>query len=387
MLNILRSICSFLVSKILNSISVGRVYNIDFLDSEKCNKRAAVCYITKPFLTKFDSPPHTSYNEVFNYVKVLNELGYIVDVFNYDDRLINIKVKGEYSYIFGFGKSFDKLVSENPTARNTMLLTESSPDFSIQEEKRRWESFESRKPNLSVPRLYRSGKFYSRSMIEQAESCLLIGNHTTVSSYRGYINENEIYTIDATALPTMNLPQKKDFSKAKKNFLWLGSGGAIHKGLDLLVDAFSSPLLKDCNLIICGAKDSEIKVFGRLPSNVKNFGFVNVNSEVFYSILEDTAFIILPSCSEGMSTSVLTGIKHGLIPIITRETGVSCDDAVIIDDLSISAIEDKILEQSRRDDSILSSLSNKLLVENEYKYTKKNHYNSVRDKLRILLEN
>ena len=42
----------------------------------------------------------------------------------------------------------------------------------------------------------------------------------------------------------------KDFERARSAFLWFGSGGLVHKGLDLVLEAFAG--LPDCRLFVCG---------------------------------------------------------------------------------------------------------------------------------------
>ena len=37
-----------------------------------------------------------------------------------------------------------------------------------------------------------------------------------------------------------DFPKNKNFNEARKHFLWFGGGGAILKGLDLVVETFAS---------------------------------------------------------------------------------------------------------------------------------------------------
>jgi hypothetical protein len=64
--------------------------------------------------------------------------------------------------------------------------------------------------------------------------------------------------------------------------------------------------------------------------------------------METCAFTILPSCSEGMSSSIATCMYAGLIPLVSRETGVDINNSgAIFADNSIKTIEKTILSFSK----------------------------------------
>ena len=60
------------------------------------------------------------------------------------------------------------------------------------------------------------------------------------------------------------------------------------------------------------------------------------------------AFNILPSCSEGMSGSVATGMHSGLIPMVSKETGINIGESgILFESNNLDAIEEKIVETSK----------------------------------------
>ena len=121
---------------------------------------------------------------------------------------------------------------------------------------------------------------------------------------------------------------KKDFNKIRKNFLFFGSGGTLHKGLDIVINIFKKRT--DLNLTICGNYDYEpnfknyySNVFENKFSNIKFAGFVNIESDEFKNIMDNNAAVIFPSLSEGGAVAILNVMANGgLIPIISESSGL-----------------------------------------------------------------
>ena len=75
-------------------------------------------------------------------------------------------------------------------------------------------------------------------------------------------------------------------------------------------------------LHICGLQKHERKqLILQKRVNIIEHGQIEINSDLFLEINNTCSFIILPSCSEACSTSITTGMLHGLIPIVMRDTG------------------------------------------------------------------
>ncbi|MEM6405143.1 MAG: hypothetical protein AAF669_00895 [Pseudomonadota bacterium] len=55
--------------------------------------------------------------------------------------------------------------------------------------------------------------------------------------------------------------------------------------------------------------------------------------------MANTTFVILPSCSEGAATSVLTCMQWQCIPVITPQCGIVYPEAIVISDPSIQSVE------------------------------------------------
>jgi len=143
--------------------------------------------------------------------------------------------------------------------------------------------------------------------------------------------------------------------------MWIGSSGAIHKGLDILLDVFSKH--PDLELYILGLNESDRRLLsGMMGNNVKNCGYIRIVGEEFASLAEKCGFVVLPSCSEGLATAVITGMNHGLIPLVTRETSIEAPVGEVFDDFKVDIVEDAIVSWSKKDSGFLKEESEKTQV-------------------------
>jgi glycosyltransferase involved in cell wall biosynthesis len=168
-----------------------------------------------------------------------------------------------------------------------------------------------------------------------------------------------IYSIFPTGiLNSKFVYNKKDHLLTRKNFLWLGSSGAIHKGLDILIDVFKKR--DDITLTIGGLLQQEKKILNfSNRSNIFDHGHIDIKTDTFLNIVQKCSYIILPSCSEGFSTSISTGMLHGLIPIVMNDTGFNklSTNAIFLNDYSIEYIDNKLTELSNAIPEDLNSFS------------------------------
>jgi glycosyltransferase involved in cell wall biosynthesis len=144
-----------------------------------------------------------------------------------------------------------------------------------------------------------------------------------------------------------------DIAAARNTALWFGSYGLLHKGLDIAIEAFRCR--PDWTLHVCGYTNAEQEFLQCLdvPENVIIHGFLNVESDFFSELAARCLYVILPSCSEGIATSVITAMGRGaMIPIVTKECGVDIDNFGI----SINALNcDSVCDSLRYCDAISDS--------------------------------
>ena len=184
-------------------------------------------------------------------------------------------------------------------------MTEQHPEFSIREENKRLEYYYQRHGKQLSYR--RSGIFYKPHHMSIKYTHIITMGETEPLKEQ-YDNP---YTIFPTGIINPGyFPKEKNHELARKNFLCLGSAGAIHKGLDLLIDVFSG---RDDIILHFGGFREHEKAFLNIPSrtNMIDYGYIDINSDSFLKIVDKCSFIILLSCSEACSTAITTGMLHG----------------------------------------------------------------------------
>ncbi len=177
--------------------------------------------------------------------------------------------------------------------------------------------------------------------LEAADIGCVLGNAFTAETYR-YAG-TPVHRIPLSSVRQYDWQEDKDFDACRNTFLWFGSGGFVHKGLDLVIDAFAE--LPDCRLLICGPLDLEprfVSAFNEAlyeRDNVETIGWIDVTSPEFDAIRRRTIATVYPSCSEGGGGSTITCMHAGLIPIVSTQTSVDVGDfGTVIDDLSVDAV-------------------------------------------------
>ena len=119
----------------------------------------------------------------------------------------------------------------------------------------------------------------------------------------------------------------------------------------------------DIILHICGLDKKEKRILNiQQRENIIEHGHVNVNSDAWLELVQRCTFIILPSCSEGFSTSVTTGMLHGLIPVVNKDTGFNRagDHIIFLEEYKVEYVAKRINELSGSDPQELSKLSKKI---------------------------
>ena len=212
--------------------------------------------------------------------------------------------------------------------------------------------------------------------IENCDYATILGNEFTISTY-SYCNK----LIFPLPIPTPFLPPAptdKNYHACRKNFLWFGSRGLVHKGLDLVLEAFSQ--LPEFNLTVCGPLTLEPlflqtyhKELYETP-NIKAVGWVDVTSSDFSDITRNCIGLIYPSCAEGQSGAVITCMQAGLIPVISYESGVDVDDyGILLEESSIEHIIKAVTALSQRTELELHDMAEKCVAYCRLKHVGENY--------------
>lgn len=177
---------------------------------------------------------------------------------------------------------------------------------------------------------------------ENADLITVLGNDFTIESF--VFAGKPIRRIRLSNAFDYPFPDDRDITAARRRFLWLGSEGFVHKGLDLVLEAFAG--LPDQHLTVCGPIEREPafrKAFADLlyrKPNIRTEGWVDVAGPRFRDLARQCLAMVYPSCSEGGGGGVITAMHAGLIPVVTREASVDMapDRGVILPVATVDSI-------------------------------------------------
>ncbi len=316
-----------------------RVFTLPAVGNER--GRVLLAYIVRGFFEAPDSVilrSHTHYWESMEIAKAWAEQGFRVDVIdNYND---DFRPAAPYDVIMGARMALEPMsnrIKGSPLkilhADTCHWLTSNGAQFrrlaGIQE--RRGVSLEPRKL-IEVNRA-----------LEVADAVTVLGNEFTIASY-GY-----------GAVPTHRVPlssvsespwRDRDWEKARRSFVWFGSQGLVHKGLDLVLEVFAK--MPDLTLYVCGPIEEEKDFVAEYQtelyetSNIHTIGWVDVKGARWAELVQACGAVVFPSCAEGGAGSVLACMHAGLSPVVTASASVDVEKeagVLLIDDTVSGLVE------------------------------------------------
>lgn len=389
MIDILKSI----VKTILRKMGINRIPLIHKRDpifiknvfNSNSYKKALLSYIPTSFVDdNRNIKQHTNIYTSYLLGEILHELGYKVDVINWTKNF-----EGnyhEYDVVFGLGASLDDAFKVKlPSQKIIFFATGCNPFYCNQVTVKRVIDFHKRHGRYLIDSsrfVYNDWPFQH----EAADWIIVHGESFATATYRNF-------NISSTKGPVFikDIQNKKQYNwkHKSKHYLWFGSSGAIHKGLDLVLDAFQSLSDESIHLHICGAIFYETEFYEYyqpiLTSRYVTYhGHVNIDSDTFDSIMETCGFVILPSASEGNSPSVITCMANGgLIPIVTESADVDITDfGIEIKALTVDAVIDAVKKSRGLSLEELEVQSNKII-----NYSKANHtFDIFKENIKTQLE-
>lgn len=303
---------------------------------------------------------HTNLQEMFQMIRILIDMDFCIDVCGCNNQDAALEMPSDYyDYILGFGDMFRLAKRKNPKAYTIIYMTENPYTVSCMHEQERIDYFYER-TGKKIP-FARTGKFYAENDEQLADAVICLGE-------KQYFANRTVHRVYPTAFKNEQYIQNIQDKRINTNFLVFGTKGFVHKGNDLLLEVFAGH--PEWKLYLCGSGIAqECRETGlRLPQNVVDCGFVSVESEQYLELVGKCPFVLLPSCSEGMSTALMTCMRHGQIPVTMRGTGMDeleeyCE---YFDGYQLSQIEKKLCELVSMDRGSVAKRSDRV-----YEYANK----------------
>lgn len=344
---------------------------ITLYSAQKSDKNVLLSYITHPFRIRLDNPSFNSHSNQWECKQIANtwiKYGYNVDIIDWDNS--TFLPKKDYSVFIDIHSNMERispLLGKN--CKKILHITGAHWRFQNDAENNRLLALKDRKDIILQPRR----KVHPSLGIEYADCATILGNTFTQGTFT--YSRKPLYPIPLSTTIQFPFFENKEFDKIRKNFLWFGSSGMVHKGLDLVLDTFSE--LPECHLTVCGPVKQESdfekayhKELYNSP-NILTLGMIDVTSYQFFKVIKENVALIFPSCSEGQSGSVITCLHAGLIPIISYESGVDIDDfGILLKKCSIDEIKNSIMTISNYSEDRLKTMSNNAWQYARINYTK-----------------
>jgi len=303
--------------------------------------RALLAYVVEPFLRGRDAAngsTHTHFGESVEMVQALLDLGYVVDVISY--RNDSFQPRHHYDLLISARVHFERLATlmDHDCIKVVHLDTSHWLANNAAALGRLLDVQRRRGVTLDSVRL-----FEKTWALECADYGTLLGNAVTYDTYR--FARTPVFRVPNPTVDVYPSPEDKDFEACRTHFMWLGSRGFVHKGLDVVLEAFSE--MPELTLTVCGPLDTDPRFLEAFRHelvecpNIIVHGWIDVAAPSFRALVRRVVGLVYPSCAEGCAGAVVTAMQAGLIPIVTPESGVDVDDTmgVVLPEITVAAVK------------------------------------------------
>ena len=298
------------------------------LYNTKFNKSVLIVYLVSAF-NKKKNISHSNLTECRTFDEIFKEMGYNIDVINLNSTK---KIKKQYDVVLGMDVALEQsFLNKKDSTKHIFYATGACPIYSNMISTKKARDFYLKNKVLLLNSI-RKIEYTQDFQIFLSDAVIVLGNDFVKNTYLQYDDQKQRYkNLNAFYFDIINPHiSKKDFGTARKNFIWFGSLGALHKGLDIVIDYFLEH--PEYNLYICGLNTSEkifLDFYMSKINNKKNIhlcGFLKIGSIEFNNLVNNCAFALYPSLSEGGSPALLNIIANGvIIPIHSKQSGIDFD--------------------------------------------------------------
>jgi hypothetical protein len=319
---------------------------LDFKEfcSDYPTKRALVSYLVRPLLPlrhERDRIVFSNFGMAQQIPQVLNELGYVVDIIQYD--LEGWQISKEYDLFVGHGGvNFEAIIRQLP--KETVRIYFSTgiywKEMNIREAKRLYDLALRRGHLLYPDRTIRHSEEYAT---RASDGFICLGNQNAINTYHDF--PLVIGINNATYPVTWSGWKSKDHEKGRQHFLFFSGAGNVHKGLDLLLEAFTGTNL---HLHICQNINADFAKVYRHElmecPNIHVYGPLTMRSTQFESLANLCNWVISATCAEGQPGAIIECMGYGLIPILPESDNINLENfGILLRECTIEKIRESTL--------------------------------------------
>lgn len=303
---------------------------------------------------------HSNVWESSEIIRCFTRLGFVVDAIAWNDT--TFIPPAAYTAVFDIHCNLLRYAGKQ--TRKIFHVTGSYPEYSNHAELERLDAVRMRRSCNLMQR--RQVSVHDRHLFNMnlaaAEMVTLIGNDVTLATFPENMRA-KIRPVIATGAWLPSEVTEADLSSRCREFLWFNGRGAVHKGLDLVLEVFArhpeltlhvvGPYLRERDFV--EAYRSELF---NLP-NIHSHGFLYPGGPAFRKLLQRVRLFINASCSEGISTSAITCMQAGLVPIMSSNCGISMPEGVgwLLRGNSLEEIEATVIHSTSLDDKSLTGMA------------------------------
>jgi glycosyltransferase involved in cell wall biosynthesis len=334
------------------------VRNANRTTEEGKQRRALFVFLSEPFIMKPSNPRfhnHQNLKQSLQMVRALGDAGFVVDVrdVNCRDPLPSAK----YDLVISHRSDLvaDELLEQG--GRKVYLATGMNHETYNRNLLIRYGRLNSRRKCYLAPQSLNDEKM---QFVRTSDAVVAYGNRLTAGSWTS-ITRGQVMAFNNYGTVGID-PLRRDWNSARNNFLFFAGRLQMVRGLDLLLEIF--PHHPHLHLYVCSAfkhEESFCRCYDRElfhTPNIHPIGLVSKGERRFLEIVRRCGSVILPSCSDGQPGSVIEAMQTGLIPLVTRETGLDVEEAgIVVDSDSEQDIEKAVVYFSTLDYSRLEELS------------------------------
>ena len=322
---------------------------------------------------------HVSAFKNYNISRTLLDLGFEVDVLDYDDALV--KLSGSYDLMVDAGENLETLAGRLGNDCQKILC----PAFG------HWSIHNTGNYIRHRELIRRRGVALKPARLLRPNLCTELADHILCNGgdfgIKGYAyGKTPVSRIVQTVPFTHTEYINRSWDDVRNRFLWLAGAGPVHKGLDLALEAFAA--LPDAHLTVCGsfekARDFEALYRRELyeTPNINAIGWINTESPEFLELLHHTGGVVHASVSELGCGSVIAGMLAGLIPVGTVGNDVDVEGSgVLLREETVTGMQDAISELMQRPSTELERMSRAAWEQSHARYGQTQYVASLRSAL------
>lgn len=162
---------------------------------------------------------------------------------------------------------------------------------------------------------------------QQADAVFLVGNRTVEQSFLTCgIPQEKLYGFNYASALALGKPIGQH---RLPRLLYAATEMCLRKGADLVIELLTYAFEEgyQFHVDIIGQVQGEYKdkidcLQEKLGESLSVHGWVDAASTAYRELLQSNDWILFPSLEEGQAGSVLDALSQGLIPLVTKETGI-----------------------------------------------------------------